>query len=144
MSAPGQGFPRRKSDAAEAPSVREPERLAGGPSGIEGPARVTSSVRPVALRGRSAFQSCHSLAVLLPESFRGGCSFGADGFYRRSLPRGFSGTPEDGRGQRQSQSPVRQNCTVIVAAPHPAPTGAAASCYLARHGRTHVRNGWVI
>src|SRR5579863_7451949 len=54
----------------DAPSVRRPERFA-----CRG--RLTPSVRRAPMKAtRTCFPECSSLTVLLPESFRGGCSFG--------------------------------------------------------------------
>src|SRR5690348_9201676 len=68
------------------PSVREPERFTAGD------ARAVYLFGETRALDASAFQSALALTVLLPESFRGGCSFGAEPRVTpraaRSLPSG--------------------------------------------------------
>ena len=77
--------PRAGMARVQAPSVAGPERFQR--QGLL-PSRLTPSV---SRRVGRCFPECHPPAVLLPESFRGGCSFGAPPFRLRkrteSLPQ---------------------------------------------------------
>src|SRR3546814_10717855 len=84
---------------ASAPSVSGPERITGSRSAAR---RLTSSVRYGRTR-RICFPELPPTTVLLPESFRGGCSFGA------LLSMEFHGAEDlSRRHQRQFQTGPRR------------------------------------
>src|SRR5438067_9458863 len=93
----------RNPRPGDAPSVVDPERFtaADPPSGSR--PRLTPSVSDPARWPAAAFQSALPPAVLLPESFRGGCSFGAAPpgqtrarpLLRACIQRGLCTTAED-------------------------------------------------
>ncbi len=125
---------------SDPPSVLGPERFTDFRSRKRRGNRLYSFGGTAQVSGRPAFQSVFTPAVLLPESFRGGCSFGAgrrsggrpDVLSRdRSKPRGASlpaGLPSSG----EISPKCDRNCVADNALRSAEPTGEMGAAQFAK------------